>query len=122
MPELENKIIPSKYGNPGDTEWTFGAGYEMVVSVPTQITVLRKIEGNDYVPSIDPLETTSETNETRLKRARLTDLFPLVDKALENGHEFTIQRIADGRSGNNNRHALDGRDMLSLMKHVKGVK
>lgn len=119
MADLENRIVASKYGNPGDTEWTFGAAYEMKVSVPTQITILRKVEGNEYVPSADPSETTTELKQTVIKRALLTDLYEFIEKAMMNNHEFTVEKISDGRSGDNYRSALSGKDMLELCREIR---
>lgn len=119
MTDLENRIIQSKYGNPGDTEWMFGAGYEMNISVPTQVTMLRSVEGNEYIPVSDPKETKTELKRTVLKRARLSDLISFIEKAIEYNHEFTIVSITDGRSGDNARVPLSGSDMLYLSREIK---
>lgn len=120
MTEVQ-EIVPGKYGNPGDTEWTYGLHYRLRIAVPIETTVLRRTVGNDYLPAADSAPTRSNS-ETALRRARLEDLFPFIDKAMANGHDFEVDMMDDGRSDPRGYSKLSRDEFMMLIRHIgKGM-
>lgn len=119
MPDQIQQIVASKYGQPGDTEWTYGMHYRLLIDVPVEVVTLRRVQGNDYLPAAEA-EPTRSVQSTTLKRARLSDLFPFIDRAIENGHDFMVDFMDDGRSDPRGYVALRRDDFMSLIRHIEG--